>query len=418
MPPIHIAKNHPSSSIIGDVHSGITTRKKERIDYAKMVANVCYTSTLEPRNVTVALTDEHWILAMQKELLQFDRNQVWELVPKPPHTNIIGTKWIFKNKTDEQGRVIRNKARLVAQGYSQIEGLDFGETFAPVASAFLNGYLSEEVYVAQRKGFVDPVHHDHVYKLPKALYDLKQAPRACMVGELSFFLGFQIKQEEIGIFFSQEKYAKNLISKFGMDKTKPKRTPAATHLKMTKDTTGEKVDTNLYRSIIGSSLYLTASKPDITFVVGTFNYGLWYTFDTTGVLVGYCDADWAGCSDDRKSTSKGCFFLGNNVAAWFSKKQNSVSLLTAEAEYIATGSSCSQLLWMKQMLKDCGCSRHITGNAAFFSKLSECKAGSVMFGDGGKGKIIGKGMIDHPGLPFLLDVRLVQGLSTKVKEVN
>ncbi|KAL4032373.1 hypothetical protein IC575_005445 [Cucumis melo] len=203
IPPTHIAKNHPSSFIIGDIHSGIITRKKERKDYAKMVANVCYTSSLEPTTVSAALSDKHWILAMQEELLQFERNQVWELVPKPPYANIIGTKWIFKNKTDEEGRVIRNKARLVAQGYSQIEGLDFGETFAPVArleairlllsytcfrrfklfqmdvkSAFLNGYLYEEVYVAQPKGFVNRVHQDHVYKLRKALYGLKQAPRA------------------------------------------------------------------------------------------------------------------------------------------------------------------------------------------------------------------------------------------------
>ncbi|TYJ96981.1 putative mitochondrial protein [Cucumis melo var. makuwa] len=167
-----------------------------------------------------------------------------------------------------------------------------------------------------------------------------------MVGELTFFLGFQIKQENTGIFFSQKKYTKNLISKFGMDKARPKRTPAAIHLKMTKDTNGEKVDTNLYRSIIGSLLYLTASRLDIAFVVGvcaryqadphtshlhsakrilkyisgTFNYGIWYTYDTTGTLVGYCDADWVGWTDDRKSTSGGCFFLGNNVAAWFSKK--------------------------------------------------------------------------------------------------
>ena len=201
-----------------------------------------------------------------------------------------------------------------------------------------------------------------------------------MVGELTFFLRFQIKQENIGIFFSQEKYAKNLISKFGMDKARSKRTPAATYLKMTKDTNGEKVDTNLYWSIIGSLLYLTASRPNIAFTVGvcawyqadprtshlhsekrilkyisgTFNYGIWYTYDTTGTLVGYCDADWAGCTDDRKSTSRGCFFLGNNVAAWFSKKQNSVFLSTAEAEYIAAGSSCSQLLWMKQMLDEYG----------------------------------------------------------------
>ncbi|KAA0065622.1 gag-pol polyprotein [Cucumis melo var. makuwa] len=108
----------------------IITRKKERKDYAKMVSNVCYTSSLEPTTISAALSDEHWILAMQEELLQFERNQVWELMPKPPYANIIGTKWIFKNKMDEEGRVIRNKARLVAQGYSQIEGLDFGETFA------------------------------------------------------------------------------------------------------------------------------------------------------------------------------------------------------------------------------------------------------------------------------------------------
>ncbi|XP_050939347.1 secreted RxLR effector protein 161-like [Cucumis melo] len=134
---------------------------------------------------------------------------------------------------------------------------------------------------------------------------------------------------------------------------------------MTKDTNGERVDTNLYRSIIGSLLYLTASRPDIAFAVGvcaryqadprtshlhcakrilkyisgTFNYGIWYTYDTTGTLVGNCDADWAGCTDDRKSTYGGCFFLGNNVTAYFSKKQNSVSLSTAEVEYIAAGST-------------------------------------------------------------------------------
>ena len=114
IPPTHIAKNHPSSFIIRDIHSGIITRKKERKDYVKMVANVCYTSSLEPTMVSAVLSDEHWILTMQEELLQFERNQVWELVPKPPYANIIGTKWIFKNKTDEEGRVIRNKARLVA----------------------------------------------------------------------------------------------------------------------------------------------------------------------------------------------------------------------------------------------------------------------------------------------------------------
>ncbi|KAL0536296.1 hypothetical protein IC582_025239 [Cucumis melo] len=167
-----------------------------------MVANVCYTSTMEPTIVIDALKDDQWILAMQEELLQLERNQVSNLVPKLAHANIIGTRWIFKNKIDEQGRLIRNKARLIAQGYTQIEGLDFGETFAPVArleairlllsfacfrrfklfqmdvkSTFLNGYLSEEVYDAQPNDFIDPVHYDHVYKLQKTLYDLKQAPK-------------------------------------------------------------------------------------------------------------------------------------------------------------------------------------------------------------------------------------------------
>lgn len=130
--------------------------------------------------------------------------------------------------------------------------------------------------------------------------------------------------------------------------------------------------------MIGSLLYLTASRPDITFAVGacaryqaapktshllqvkriikyingTCDYGILYTNDTNSSLVGYCDADWAGSADDRKSTSGGCFFFGNNLISWFSKKQNCVSLSTAEAEYIAAGSSCTQLIWMKQMLKE------------------------------------------------------------------
>jgi hypothetical protein len=160
-------------------------------------------SKLQPKNVKEALTNEYWIDAMQDELNQFKRNEVWDLVPRPRGINVIGTKWVYKNKNDEQGTVTKNKARLVAQGYTQIEGVDFDETFAPVArlesvrlllgvayilkfklfqldvkSVFLNGYLNEEVYVKQPKGFLDPSYPHHVYKLKKALYGLKQAPRA------------------------------------------------------------------------------------------------------------------------------------------------------------------------------------------------------------------------------------------------
>ena len=463
-PSIRIQKMHPKELIIGDPNRGVTTRSRE----IEIVSNSCFVSKIEPKNVKEALTDEFWINAMQEELEQFKRNEVCELCPRPEGTNVIGTKWIFKNKTNEEGVITRNKARLVAQGYTQIEGVDFDETFAPVArlesirlllgvacilkfklyqmdvkSAFLNGYLNEEAYVEQPKGFVDPTHPDHVYRLKKALYGLKQAPRAwyerltefltqqgyrkggidktlfvkqdaenlmiaqiyvddivfggmsnemlrhfvqqmqsefemSLVGELTYFLGLQVKQMEDSIFLSQSKYAKNIVKKFGMENASHKRTPAPTHLKLSKDEAGTSVDQSLYRSMIGSLLYLTASRPDITFAVGvcaryqanpkishlnqvkrilkyvngTSDYGIMYCHCSDSMLVGYCDADWAGSADDRKSTSGGCFYLGNNLISWFSKKQNCVSLSTAEAEYIAAGSSCSQLVWMKQMLKE------------------------------------------------------------------
>ena len=188
-----------------------------------------------------------------------------------------------------------------------------------------------------------------------------------LMGELTYFLGLQVKQMEDTIFISQSKYAKNIVKKFGLDNASHKRTPAATHLKLSKDENGVVVDQSMYRSMIESLLYLTASRPDITFVVGvcaryqakpkmsyltqvkriskyingTSDYGIMYSHSTNSKLIGYYDADWAGSADDRKSTSGGCFFLGNNLVSWFSKKQNYVSLSTAGAEYIAARSSCS-----------------------------------------------------------------------------
>ncbi|XP_073022676.1 uncharacterized protein [Primulina eburnea] len=213
--PSKIQKDHPSSQIIGEIHEEVQKRKKEKVDYRKMIGLVCMNSTfaqvshscfvssIEPKNVNEALKDEFWVNAMHEELEQFVRNDVWNLVPRPSNVNVIGSKWIFKNKTDESSNIIRNKARLVAQRYTQVEGVDFDETFAHVArmdsvrlllavachmriklyqmdvkSAFLNGILNEEGYVCQPKGFEDPHHMDHVYKLKKALYGLKQAPRA------------------------------------------------------------------------------------------------------------------------------------------------------------------------------------------------------------------------------------------------
>jgi hypothetical protein len=183
---------------------------------------------MEPQKVYEALEDEDWIEAMHKDLNSFKRNEVWSLVERPQNCkNVIGTKWIFKNKQDANGIVIRNKARLVAQGYSQKEGIDYGETFAPVArlesirimlayashhnfklqqmdvkSDFLNGPLKELVYVKQPPGFKDPKFPNHVYKLHKALYGLKQAPRAWYehLRELLLDRGFEVGQIDLTLF--------------------------------------------------------------------------------------------------------------------------------------------------------------------------------------------------------------------------
>ncbi|KAG9450359.1 hypothetical protein H6P81_010324 [Aristolochia fimbriata] len=201
-----------------------------------------------------------------------------------------------------------------------------------------------------------------------------------MVGELLFFLGFQIKQQDTGIFLNQEKYAKEMVQKFGMEHTKPKATPMGTNEKLHRDSEGVGSDQHLYRSMIGSLLYLTISRPDLCFSVGvcaryqanpkeshlkavkrilryvhgTIELGTFYSNSAIVALAGYSDADWAGNGDDQKSTSGGCFYLGKNLVAWYRKKQNSISLSIAEVEYIAVGSCCTQLLWMKQMLADYG----------------------------------------------------------------
>ena len=209
--------------------------------------------------------------------------------------------------------------------------------------------------------------------------EVKKEFEMSMVGKLNYFLGLQVKQRKYGIFISQEKYAKNLEKRFGLDSKNHTSTPMSSSAKLSRDAIGIEVDPTLYRSMIRSLLYLTASKPDIAFSVGvcarfqaapkeshltivkriiryindTYDYGIWYSEDSNECLVGYSDADWAGCID-RKSTSDGCFYLGNNLVSWMRKKQNSVSLSTAEAEYIAVASCCAQLLWMKKLLHDYG----------------------------------------------------------------
>jgi hypothetical protein len=390
------------NSILGDIHKGVTTRSR----VAHFCEHYSFVSSIEPYRVEDALRDSDWVLAMQEELNNFMRNEVWHLVSRP-NQNVVGTKWVFSNKQDEHGVVTRNKSRLVAKGYSQVKGLDFGETYAPVArlesirillayatyhgfklyqmdvkSAFLNGPIKEEVYVEQPPGFEDSEYANHVYKLSKALYGLKQAPRAwyeclrdflitngfkvgkdnptlftktiakdlfvcqiyvddiifgstnkstceefsrimiqkfkmSMMGELKYFLGFQVKQLQEGTFINQTKYIQDILNKFGMKDAKPIKTPMGTNGHLDLDMGGKSVDQKVCRSMIGSLLYLCASRSDIMlsvcmcarfqadpkevhlrvvkrimrYLVDTPKFGLWYPKGSTFDLIGYSDAD-------------------------------------------------------------------------------------------------------------------------------
>jgi hypothetical protein len=201
-----------------------------------------------------------------------------------------------------------------------------------------------------------------------------------MMGELKFFLGFQIKQLKDGTFLSQTKYTSDMLKKFDMNDSKPIKTPMPSNGHLDLNEEGKSVNQKVYRSMIGSLLYLCASRPDIMlsvcmcarfqanpkechlmavkrifrYLVHTPNLGLWYPKGSTFDLLGYSDSDYAGCKVDRKSTSGTCQFFGRSLVSWSSKKQNSIALSTAEAEYVAVGACCSQLLWMRPTLRDFG----------------------------------------------------------------
>ncbi|GJR52429.1 retrovirus-related pol polyprotein from transposon TNT 1-94 [Tanacetum coccineum] len=462
-------KDHPLENIIGALDRPVSTRLQLH-EQALFCYYDAFLTSVEPKNYKEALTQACWIEAMQEELHEFERLEVWELVPPPDKAFVISLKWIYKVKLDELGGILKNKARLVARGYRQEEGIDFEESFAPVArleairiflafaahmnmviyqmdvkTAFLNGNLREEVYVSQPDGFVDPDKPNYVYKLKKALYGLKQAPRAwydmlssflisndfskgsvdptlfirregnelilvqiyvddiifaastpelcdlfakimcskfkmSMMGKISFFLGLQISQSPRGIFINQSKYALESLKKYGYESCDPVDTPMVEKSKLDEDKEGKAVDPSHYRGMIGTLLYLTASRPDLQFAIcmcaryqarptekhlnavkrifrylkGTVHRGLWYPKDSSFALTAFADADHAGCQDTRRSTSGSIQLLGDRLVSWSSKRQKSAAISSTEAEYIALSGCCAQVLWMRSQLTDYG----------------------------------------------------------------
>ncbi|GJV93194.1 retrovirus-related pol polyprotein from transposon TNT 1-94 [Tanacetum coccineum] len=298
---------------------------------------VNFISEMEPKKLIEALEEEGWIIAMQEELNQFERNKVWTLVPKPHGKTIIGTKWIWKNKMDENGIVIKNKARLVAQGYNQQEGIDYEETFAPVARLeAIRIFLAYAAYM----GFM-------VYQM-----DVKSA---FLNGKISkehkFVRGFQIKQDFKGISICQEKYVKDLLKKYDLADCASVKCPMLPPNNLGPDESGVSVNETLYQANPKES-HLVAVKRIFRYLKGTPNLGLWYPKGSGFDLKAYSDSDYAGCNLDRKSTSGGCQILGGKLVCWSAKKQSSVAMSSAEAEYVAAAGCCAQVLWIKSQLAD------------------------------------------------------------------
>ncbi|GJY00889.1 putative ribonuclease H-like domain-containing protein, partial [Tanacetum coccineum] len=347
---------HPQSLIIGDHTSAVQTRSKE-------------------------------------EMQQFKFQNVWVLVDLPE-----------------------------AQGHRHEEGIDYDEVFSirlflafasylgfmvyqmDVKSAFLYGRIDEEVYVTQPKGFVDLQHPKKVYKhksdiiLVQVYVDdiifgstkkvwcdefealMKGEFEMSAMGELTFFLGLQVQQRPDGIFISQNKYVKDILQKFDLENVRTATTPYEVSKPKSKNEPDSPVNVHLYRSMIGSLMYLTASRPDIMFAVSAcsrnqvtlltsnleavkkiFKYlkgqsklGLWYPRESPFELEAYSDSDYAGANKDRKSTTGGCQFLGRRLISWQCKKQTIVATSSTEAEYVAAANCCGQVLWIQNQLLDYG----------------------------------------------------------------
>ncbi|GJZ83618.1 putative ribonuclease H-like domain-containing protein [Tanacetum coccineum] len=360
IPTTRIHKDHPKDQIIRDINSAIQTWRM--INFFEENSIVSYISKQRRTNHK----DYHNCL-FANFLSQIEPKKVWTLVDLLKGKRAIGTKWVYRNKNDERGIVVRNKARLM-----------------DVKSAFLYGTIEEEVYVCQPLGFEDPQFPDKVYKVEKALYGLNQAPRACYETLSTYLIenGFRrgtvdktlfIKKDKDDILLAQvyvddiifgstkkslcDEFEQMMHKKFQMSfmgeltfflGLQTASTPMEPNKALVKDEEADSVDVHLYRSMIRSLMYLIASRPDITFVVCAC------ARDSPFDLEAFSDSDYAGASLDRKSITGGCQFLGKRLISWQCKKQTIVANSTTEAEYVAAANCCGQVLWIQNQMLDYG----------------------------------------------------------------
>nr|GEU28933.1 copia protein [Tanacetum cinerariifolium] len=377
-------------------------------------------------------------MSMQEELNQFKKNDVWELVPNLMDMTIIGTKWVYRNKLDENGVVIRNKARLVAQGYNQQEGIDYDETYAPIArlesirillayacaldfklyqmdvkSTPLNGFINEEVYVAQPSGFIDFIKPNYVHRLKKALYGLKQAPKAWYDRLKSFLIKHDYSMRMVdNTLFTKNKdsnliivqlyvddiifgstrqemcddFAKIMHDEFEMSMMGELNFFLGLQIKQLDDRiffnqskyikemlkkfgledskpmkyvyrkqTHERRRSVCLRACFQEdpkTSHLEAVKCIFRYIKGTTNLGLWYPKGSGIETIVYANSDHVGDYVDRKSTNGVCTFMGCCLTLWFLKKQTALAISITEAEYVSAKNACQQALCMKQALVD------------------------------------------------------------------
>nr|GEZ15238.1 hypothetical protein [Tanacetum cinerariifolium] len=305
-------------------------------------------SKVEPKNFKSAITKDCWFQAMQDEIHEFDRLQVWELVPQPDYVMIIAVKWIYKVKLDEYGDVLKNKAQLVVKGYRQEEGIDFEESFAPVARI-----EAIRIFIANAASAVD-----------HTLFTRKTGKHILLV---------QIYVDDI-IFASTDPKACDMFSNETSSKFQMSMMGQMSFF------LGIPVDQTRFRSMVGSLMYLTASRSDLVFAVcmcaryqakptkkhlealkrvfqnlkGTIIWGLWYLKDTAMALMAYADADYAGCQDTRRSTSGSAQFLGDKLTVPRTPQQNGVverrnRTLIEVAQTMLIFSKASMFLWAEAM---------------------------------------------------------------------